>query len=127
MISVPKPVVPLGIVGLDKRTADGAIASAHHQKMMAIRSPAIDVAFCGGVDLPFTSRDAVTDPPNFTAETILNGDWRSGSRGFRASLRSPLGLAGRPTVRQCIAAWPGAAGGAALVGAKAVGHSDLDG
>jgi phosphatidylserine/phosphatidylglycerophosphate/cardiolipin synthase-like enzyme len=74
------PAVPLGIVGLDKRTASGAVASAHHQKMLIIRSPTINVAFCGGVDLAFTRRDAPADPDNFSAESVLNGDWQSGTR-----------------------------------------------
>jgi PLD-like domain len=70
---------PIGIVGLDGRTADGAVAGAHHQKMMVIRSPGVNVAFCGGVDLAFTRRDAPLDVNNFTPETVLGGDWQSGS------------------------------------------------
>jgi phosphatidylserine/phosphatidylglycerophosphate/cardiolipin synthase-like enzyme len=73
------PVVPLGIVGLDKRTASGSVAGAHHQKMMIIRSPTINVAFCGGVDLAFSRRDAPTDPSSFTPERVLGGDWQSGT------------------------------------------------
>jgi phosphatidylserine/phosphatidylglycerophosphate/cardiolipin synthase-like enzyme len=72
--------VPLGIVGLDKRTATGSLAGAHHQKMLLIRSPNpnLNVAFCGGVDLAFTRRDAPSDPTSFTPETVLGGDWQSG-------------------------------------------------
>jgi phosphatidylserine/phosphatidylglycerophosphate/cardiolipin synthase-like enzyme len=72
--------VDLGVVGLDRRTASGAVASAHHQKMLIIRSPNIKVAFCGGVDLAFSRRDAPTDPSHFIKETVLNGDWQSGVR-----------------------------------------------
>jgi phosphatidylserine/phosphatidylglycerophosphate/cardiolipin synthase-like enzyme len=73
------PTVPLGIVGLDARTADGAIAGSHHQKMMVIRSPGLNVAFCGGVDLAFTRRDAPANPANFDPIAFLDGDWETGS------------------------------------------------
>ncbi len=65
----PAPADPLGVVGLDLRTADSPFSSAHHQKMMVIRSPAADVAYVGGVDLAFTRRDAPS----------LGGDWQSGA------------------------------------------------
>jgi phosphatidylserine/phosphatidylglycerophosphate/cardiolipin synthase-like enzyme len=70
---------PLGIVGLDKRIASGAISGTHHQKMMVIRSPTRDVAFCGGVDLAFSRRDSPANPGSFTPEMMLDGDWQSGS------------------------------------------------
>jgi hypothetical protein len=77
--AVLKPSIPLGVVGLDRRTADGAVAGAHHQKMMVIRSPNINLAFCGGVDLAFSRRDAPTNPQSYTAGTVQNGDWQSGT------------------------------------------------
>jgi phosphatidylserine/phosphatidylglycerophosphate/cardiolipin synthase-like enzyme len=71
--------VALGIVGLDMRI--GAIAGTHHQKMIVIRGAgSTQVAYCGGVDLAFTRRDAPpsigtsSTPPQFNA-----GDWQSGS------------------------------------------------
>ena len=72
---------PIGIVGLDKRTASGALIGTHHQKFIVIRSPPLDVAFCGGVDLAFTRRDSPSDPTAgaFTPETVLGGDWQSGT------------------------------------------------
>lgn len=69
--------VALGIVGLDSRTTDGAVAGAHHQKMMVIRSPELNIAYCGGVDLAFTRRDAPANPANYQADCILDGDWQS--------------------------------------------------
>jgi phosphatidylserine/phosphatidylglycerophosphate/cardiolipin synthase-like enzyme len=59
---------PLGVVALDLRIAEARVAGSHHQKMMVIRTPGLNVAFAGGVDLAFTRRDA---PP-------LLGDWQSG-------------------------------------------------
>ncbi|HEX2647203.1 MAG TPA: phospholipase D-like domain-containing protein, partial [Candidatus Dormibacteraeota bacterium] len=80
-----KPILnsslPLGIVGLDARTAEGAVAGAHHQKMMVIRAPGRNVAFCGGVDLTFTRRDAPSpvrvDTFDPTTVAFLDGDWQS--------------------------------------------------
>jgi hypothetical protein len=79
--------IPPGIVGLDARTAEGSTAGSHHQKMMVIRSdlppteivPSFNVAFCGGVDLAFTRRDAPVDPTNYGQDEFLGGDWQSGS------------------------------------------------
>ena len=62
-----------GAVALDCRVADNgraAIAAAHHQKFLIIRSGGINRAYMGGVDLAFTRRDA---PPG-------KGDWQSGSQ-----------------------------------------------
>jgi phosphatidylserine/phosphatidylglycerophosphate/cardiolipin synthase-like enzyme len=72
---------PLGIVALDARTADGSIAGTHHQKAIVIRGPTQDVAFCGGVDLAFTRRDAPSSAvPYDPADTrFLGGDWQSGT------------------------------------------------
>jgi phosphatidylserine/phosphatidylglycerophosphate/cardiolipin synthase-like enzyme len=70
---------PIGIVGLDKRVASGAISGAHHQKMLVIRSPWLDVAFCGGVDLAFSRRDSPANPGAFTPEHVFDGDWQSGN------------------------------------------------
>lgn len=67
-----------GIVGLDLRI--GPFSGSHHQKMMVIRGPNTNIAFCGGVDLAYTRRDtpenaAQYDPlvPKFYA-----GDTQSG-------------------------------------------------
>jgi phosphatidylserine/phosphatidylglycerophosphate/cardiolipin synthase-like enzyme len=61
----------LGVVLLDRRWAErNPIVSSHHQKFIVVRSPDINVAFCGGVDLAYTRRDH----PQF------NGDWQSGSK-----------------------------------------------
>jgi phosphatidylserine/phosphatidylglycerophosphate/cardiolipin synthase-like enzyme len=62
-----------GAAALDCRVADNgraAIAAAHHQKFLIIRSGGINRAYMGGVDLAFTRRDA---PPG-------KGDWQSGSQ-----------------------------------------------
>jgi phosphatidylserine/phosphatidylglycerophosphate/cardiolipin synthase-like enzyme len=74
---------PIGVVGLDLRTAEGSVAGAHHQKMMVIRGLTQDVAFCGGVDFAFTRRDSPADPSSYDpAKTqFLNGDWQS-ANGF---------------------------------------------
>src|ERR1700722_6147948 len=54
---------PIAIVGLDSRvTSTTADVAAHHQKMMVVRAGSINVAFCGGVDLAYTRRDAPNDP-----------------------------------------------------------------
>lgn len=75
-------VVPdLAVVGLDSRVADHP-AAAHHQKMCVIR-PAdgqnVDpVAFCGGVDLSWTRRDAPVKNASGTTPSFGSGDWQSG-------------------------------------------------
>ena len=73
---------PLGIVALDARTAEGSVAAAHHQKMIVIRGLGDHhVAFCGGVDLAFTRRDAPASPPAIppSGGAFLAGDWQSSS------------------------------------------------
>ena len=79
----PGTSAPLGIVTLDRRIA-GQVVASHHQKMMVIQGLSFQVAFCGGVDLAYTRRDAPAvadaaawqydhDPPK-----VLNGDWQTG-------------------------------------------------
>jgi len=72
---------PIGVVALDLRTAEGSIAGAHHQKMMVFRGPTQNVAFCGGVDLAFTRRDAPPqpNPGGVNLERFQGGDWQSGN------------------------------------------------
>lgn len=68
VFKVPAGSDPLGVVALDMRTAQGTNAGSLHQKMMLVRTPTIDVAFAGGVDLAYTRRDA----------PLTRGDWQSG-------------------------------------------------
>lgn len=68
VFKVPPGSDPLGVVALDMRTADGRLAGSLHQKMMLVRTPTVDVAFAGGVDLAYTRRDAPQ----------AAGDWQSG-------------------------------------------------
>jgi phosphatidylserine/phosphatidylglycerophosphate/cardiolipin synthase-like enzyme len=60
----------LGVVILDRRVSEerGLIAS-HHQKFIVIRGITTNVAFCGGIDLAYTRRDA----------PLYHGDWQSGN------------------------------------------------
>jgi len=64
------PTVPnLGVAFLDSRVAGIHTDDAtHHMKFIVIRGPKDDVAFCGGVDLAYTRRDA----------PLYAGDWQSG-------------------------------------------------
>jgi phosphatidylserine/phosphatidylglycerophosphate/cardiolipin synthase-like enzyme len=76
---------PIGIMALDARTAEGSVAGSHHQKAIVIRGLAgRDVAFCGGVDLAFTRRDApeaapVTGLAGTPRAGYNAGDWQSGT------------------------------------------------
>jgi phosphatidylserine/phosphatidylglycerophosphate/cardiolipin synthase-like enzyme len=74
---------PLGVVALDVRVPNTKEPSAsHHQKMMVIRVGDINTAYCGGVDLAFTRRDAPCDSPASTPASprFLCGDWQSGEK-----------------------------------------------
>src|SRR2546425_4963078 len=89
---------PLGVVALDRRLASWVTAT-HHQKMIVIRSPDFDMAFCGGVDLAYTRRDAPAagsplESPDSDRPCFLNGDWQSANgvpnpTGRWPSLRIP--------------------------------------
>lgn len=68
----------VGVVGLDIRTADNHIAAAHHQKLIVIRAPSVNAAYCGGVDMAFTRREAPSSAAAFQADAFLAGDWQSG-------------------------------------------------
>lgn len=64
----------LGVVFLDSRISESdahwtsRLIGSHHQKFIVVRGANKNVAYCGGVDLAYTRRDA----PKF------HGDWQSG-------------------------------------------------
>jgi phosphatidylserine/phosphatidylglycerophosphate/cardiolipin synthase-like enzyme len=71
---------PLGVVGLDLRVTKLKMPSGtHHQKSMVIRVGPVNVAFCGGVDLAFTRRDApdTTHPFDAAHPAFMGGDYQS--------------------------------------------------
>ena len=100
---------PWGVVALDARTAE-KWSGSHHQKMMVIRSPqtpttpAMDVAFVGGVDLAYTRRSNLD-----YALPVPSGDWQSGQ-----TIPDPTQWWPRQTV--------GVAGAAVNYSFRATGH-----
>lgn len=67
----------LGVVALDTRV--GAFAGAHHQKLIIVRGAGTThVAYCGGIDLAFTRRDA-PDASSIDTPAFGVGDWQSGA------------------------------------------------
>jgi phosphatidylserine/phosphatidylglycerophosphate/cardiolipin synthase-like enzyme len=67
----------LGVVALDTRV--GAFAGSHHQKTIVVRGAGTThVAYCGGVDLAYTRRDAPAAPYD-GPPAIHDGDWQSGA------------------------------------------------
>lgn len=71
----------IGVVALDIRVAS-PLTATHHQKMMIIRVGDLNVAYCGGVDLAFTRRDALYASTKYTKQRpqFLGGDWQSGTK-----------------------------------------------
>lgn len=65
----------LGVVFLDGRTAERTSYGSHHQKFIVVRGLDTKVAFCGGVDLAYTRRDAPVD----AKKHFFGGDWQSGN------------------------------------------------
>jgi len=77
----------LGVVFLDRRIAEAhEFVSSHHQKFIVVRGTKTNVAFCGGVDLAYTRRDA----------PVFEGDWQSGNaiptqdRGIKVDIETPI-------------------------------------
>jgi len=61
----------LGVVFLDTRVSEAhPIIASHHQKFIVVRGINTNIAFCGGVDLAYTRRDA----------PLFHGDWQSGTQ-----------------------------------------------
>lgn len=66
-LGLPNDHDDLGVVFLDTRCKK--IIGSHHQKFIIVRGITTNVAFCGGVDLAYTRRNA----------PFFEGDWQSGN------------------------------------------------